>query len=264
MNKRHGFRSPQNFKEIFPDDFFLENLDSRLNKIISSKTLPLGTSEVPEQEPLKPVYNLLKDFSTTKSKFPTIVFSVQEDIYVLSSDRSYYKLPWTDDLSWARRYINEDQRSSRPKSYSDFLKEGDLVWLERDKVKSSLSLTQIPDVQGSLVSMDPQTGGVKALVGGYDFFLSKFDRATQSAPLLGSNYKPFLYAAALSAGFTASSLINDAPIVFEDKALEDKWRPRNASGRFYGPTRLREGLLQSRNLVSIRLLREVGIEEVRK
>ena len=263
-DKRHGFRSPQNFKDLFPEDFFLENLDSRLNKIDSSKTLPLGISEVPEQEPLKPVYNLLKDLSTTKSKFPTIVFSVQEDIYVLSSDRSYYKLSWIDDLSWARRYINEDQRSSRPKSYSDFLKEGDLVWLERDKVKSSLSLTQIPEVQGSLVSMDPQTGGVKALVGGYDFFLSKFDRATQSAPLLGSNYKPFLYAAALSAGFTASSLINDAPIVFEDKALEDKWRPRNASGRFYGPTRLREGLLQSRNLVSIRLLREVGIEEVRK
>ena len=101
------------------------------------------------------------------------------------------------------------------------------------------------------------------MVGGYDFFLSKYNRATQSSPLLGSNYKPFLYASALDAGLTASTLINDAPIVFEDQALEDKWRPRNASGRFYGPTRLREALLQSVNLVSIRLLREIGIERVR-
>ena len=84
------------------------------------------------------------------------------------------------------------------------------------------------------------------------FFLSKFNRATQSSPLLGSNYKPFLYASAFDAGFTASTLINDAPIVFEDSALEDKWRPRNASGKFYGPTRLREGLLQRSNLVSVR------------
>jgi len=144
------------------------------------------------------------------------------------------------------------------------LKEGDLVWLEKDKIRSSISLTQIPKVQGSIVAMDPKNGGVKALVGGYDFFLSKYNRATQSAPLLGSNYKPFLYASALDMGLTASTLINDAPIVFEDKALEDKWRPRNASGRFYGPTRLREALLQSINLVSIRLLREVGIERVRK
>ncbi|SVA86635.1 uncharacterized protein METZ01_LOCUS139489, partial [marine metagenome] len=125
------------------------------------------------------------------------------------------------------------------------------------------SLIQNPEVQGSLVAMDPQSGAIKALVGGYDFFLSKFDRSTQSFPLLGSNFKPFLYAAALSEGVKASSLINDAPIVFEDKSLEEKWRPRNASGRFFGPTRLREGLVHSRNLVSIRLLRDVGIEKVR-
>ena len=100
-------------------------------------------------------------------------------------------------------------------------------------------------------------------MGGYNFYLSKFDRASQSYPLLGSNFKPFLYAAAFSNGFNASDLINDAPIVFDDIALEDKWRPRNASGKFFGPTRLREGLLQSRNLVSIRLLRELGIGTAR-
>ena len=263
-DKRHGFRLPENYAKVFPENFFVEDLEYRLNLIAESNSLPLGISEVPEEEPLENIYSLLLNITTTDNKFPALVLSVQNDFVALSGDRTVHKIAWSSELSWARPYINEDQRGPKPKSYSELLKEGDLVWLEKDKIKSNISLTQIPRVQGSIVSMDPKSGGVKALVGGYDFFLSKYNRATQSSPLLGSNYKPFLYASALDAGLTASTLINDAPIVFEDKALEDKWRPRNASGRFYGPTRLREALLQSINLVSIRLLREVGIERVRK
>jgi penicillin-binding protein 1A len=263
-DKRHGFRFPENYAEVFPENFFVEDLEYRLNLIAESKSLPLGISEVLEDEPLENIYSLLMNITTTDNKFPALVVSVQNDFVALSGDRKVHKMAWSSDLSWARPYINEDQRGPKPKSYSELLKEGDLVWLEKDKIKSSISLTQIPEVQGSIVAMDPKSGGVKALVGGYDFFLSKYNRATQSSFLLGSNYKPFLYASALDAGLTASTLINDAPIVFEDKALEDKWRPRNASGRFYGPTRLREALLQSINLVSIRLLRQVGIERVRK
>ena len=263
-DKRHGFRSPENYTNIFPENFFDEDLEYRLNLIAESKSLPLGISEFPEQEPLEDVYDLLINITTTDNKFPALVLSVEDNFVALSGDRMVHEIVWAEDLSWARPYINEDQRGPKPKSYSELLKEGDLVWLEKDKIRSSISLTQIPKVQGSIVAMDPKNGGVRALVGGYDFFLSKYNRATQSAPLLGSNYKPFLYASALDMGLTASTLINDAPIVFEDKALEDKWRPRNASGRFYGPTRLREALLQSINLVSIRLLRKVGIERVRK
>ncbi len=263
-DKRHGFRVPENYTDVFPENFFVEDLEYRLNLIAESKSLPLGISEVPEDEPLENIYSLLLNITTTDNKFPALVVSVQDDLVTVSGDRKVLKVSWSSDLSWARPYINEDQRGPKPKSFSELLKEGDLVWLEKDKIKSSISLTQIPEVQGSIVAMDPKNGRVKALVGGYDFFLSKYNRATQSSPLLGSNYKPFLYASALDAGLTASTLINDAPIVFEDRALEDKWRPRNASGRFYGPTRLREALLQSINLVSIRLLREVGIERVRK
>ena len=262
-DKRHGFRSPENYKDLFPEDFFSQDISYRLSLIAESKSLPVGISEVPEEEPLDNIYNLLNNLTTTDNKFPVLVLSVEDNLVVISGDRTVVQLAWTSNLVWARPYINEDQRGPRPKSYSELLQEGDLVWLEQDKIKSSLSLTQIPEVQGSIVAMDPNNGEVKALVGGYDFFLSKYNRATQSSPLLGSNYKPFLYASALDAGLTASSLINDAPIVFEDEALEDKWRPRNASGRFYGPTRLREALLQSVNLVSIRLLREIGIERVR-
>ena len=263
-DKRHGVRVPENYTDVFPENFFVEDLKYRFNLIAESKSLPLGISEVPEDEPLENIYTLLNTITTTDNKFPALVLSVQDDLVTVSGDRTVLKVSWSSDLSWARPYINEDQRGPKPKSFSELLKEGDLVWLEKDKIKSSISLTQIPEVQGSIVAMDPKNGRVKALVGGYDFFLSKYNRATQSSPLLGSNYKPFLYASALDAGLTASTLINDAPIVFEDKALEDKWRPRNASGRFYGPTRLREALLQSINLVSIRLLREVGIERVRK
>jgi len=262
-DKRHGFRAPENFKDQFPEDFFNQKITYRLGLIEDSKSLPVGISEVPEEEPLDRIYGLLNNLTTTDNKFPVLVLSVEDDLLVISGDRKVIRLDWTSDLGWARPYITEDQRGPRPKSYSEFLQEGDLVWLEQDMVRSSLSLTQIPEVQGSIVAMDPTSGAVKALVGGYDFFLSKYNRATQSSPLLGSNYKPFLYASALDAGLTASTLINDAPIVFEDEALEDKWRPRNASGRFYGPTRLREALLQSVNLVSIRLLREIGIERVR-
>ena len=262
-DKRHGFRAPENYKDQFPEDFFNQDIPYRLGLIEDSKSLPVGISEVPEDEPLDRIYGLLNNLTTTDNKFPVLVLSVEDDLLVISGDRKVIRLDWTSNLGWARPYITEDQRGPRPKSYSEFLQEGDLVWLEQDMVKSSLSLTQIPEVQGSIVAMDPNSGAVKALVGGYDFFLSKYNRATQSSPLLGSNYKPFLYASALDAGLTASTLINDAPIVFEDEALEDKWRPRNASGRFYGPTRLREALLQSVNLVSIRLLREIGIERVR-
>jgi len=170
-DKRHGFRFPENYAEVFPENFFVEDLEYRLHLIAESKSLPLGISEVLEDEPLENIYSLLMNITTTDNKFPALVVSVQNDFVALSGDRTVHKMAWSSDLSWARPYINEDQRGPKPKSYSELLKEGDLVWLEKDKIKSSISLTQIPEVQGSIVAMDPKSGGVKALVGGYDFFV---------------------------------------------------------------------------------------------
>ena len=252
-DKRHGFRDPENYLTSFPDFFFELSLDERLYFINSNQ----------DEEPLEEALKLLNDLNNTQSRFPALVINLNEELKVIGFDKTIYSLQWSDELNWARPYINENRRGPRPKGFSDILENGDLVWIQRGVSKESLSLSQIPDAQGALVSLDPKSGAVEAWVGGYDFFLSKFDRVSQSSPLLGSNFKPFLYSAALEDKFTASSLINDAPIVFEDIALEDKWRPRNASGKFYGPTRLREGLLQSRNLVSIRLLRELGVEKAR-
>ena len=258
-DRRHGFRKPENLINLFPEGFSTMNLDTQLNFI--AQELERDNEEIIDHSNLDKVTNFLQEFTETNNRFPGVVLNTDNGLKVLVKNGSVISLPWSERMDWARPYINENRRGAKPKSYKDLLLFGDLVWIQKEKVTGELFLTQIPDLQGSLVSLDPNSGSIKALVGGYDFFLSKFNRAEQSSPLLGSNFKPFLYASAFSEGFTASTLINDAPIIFEDEALEEKWRPRNASGKFYGPTRLREGLLQSRNLVSVRLLRDLGVEK---
>jgi len=258
-DRRHGFRKPENLNDLFPQEFSEMNLDSQLNFI--AQELERDNEEIIDQSNLDRVTNFLQEFTETNNRFPAVVLNTDNGLKVLLKNGDVISIPWSERMDWARPFINENRRGAKPKSYKDLLLFGDLVWIQEEKVTGELFLTQIPDLQGSLVSIDPNSGSIKALVGGYDFFLSKFNRAEQSSPLLGSNFKPFLYASAFSEGFTASTLINDAPIIFEDEALEEKWRPRNASGKFYGPTRLREGLLQSRNLVSVRLLRDLGVEK---
>ncbi|PWN56470.1 penicillin-binding protein 1A [Abyssibacter profundi] len=143
---------------------------------------------------------------------------------------------------------------------------GDVIRMESvttDQGHKIWRLAQIPQVQGAFVALDPVTGEVKAMVGGFDYFLGKFNRAVQAQRQPGSAFKPLLYSAALANGMTPATVINDAPVVFDDPALEDTWRPENYTGRFYGPTRMREALVNSRNLVSIRLLRQVGIDAAR-
>ncbi len=120
----------------------------------------------------------------------------------------------------------------------------------------------MPTIQGSLVSLDPDTGAIDALVGGFDFDMLQYNHAVQARRQPGSGIKPFIYAAALHNGYTASSLFLDAPLVFEDKTLEGTYRPRNSSGKFGGPTRLREALYRSINLVTMRVLLAVGPDRV--
>ncbi|MBT8137294.1 MAG: penicillin-binding protein 1A [Gammaproteobacteria bacterium] len=140
---------------------------------------------------------------------------------------------------------------------AEVVSRGNVIYLRA--VDSGWQLAQIPDVQGAFVSVSPQDGAIVALTGGFDYYSSKFNRAVQAQRQPGSAFKPFIYSAALENGFSTATVVNDAPVVFEDAALEDTWRPENYSQRFYGPTRLREALVRSRNLVSIRILREIGI-----
>ena len=261
-DRRHGFRKPENIANLFPVNFFDLSTEEQLLDI--EDILISDSIDSNEENELSLVFQSLEAYAQNQDRFLAVVINAEDFLRCLTKDGKILDVLWSDKLSWARPYINENRRGTKPRGFSDILTEGDIVWLKRDYVTKSISLTQIPEAQSALISLDPHDGSILSLVGGYDFFLSKFNRVEQASPLLGSNFKPFLYAAAFSEGFTPASLINDAPIIFEDNALEEKWKPRNASGKFYGPTRLREGLLESRNLVSVRLLREIGVEKVRK
>lgn len=163
-----------------------------------------------------------------------------------------------ESVGWAAPYIDENRTGNRPGSVADVLASGDIVRF-RETAAGELRLGQVPEAQGALVSLDPIDGAVTALSGGFDFFLSNFNRATQSRRQPGSSFKPFVYSAALDRGFTAASIFNDAPIVEPSADLEGYWRPTNYSEGFNGPTRLREALIKSLNLVSVRVMREAGL-----
>lgn len=159
-------------------------------------------------------------------------------------------------VKWARAFKTEDRRGASPKRVSDVLKAGDIVRLRQtDKEKNTWVLSQVPTVGGALVSLDPEDGAVRAVMGGFDFYHSKFNRATQAVRQPGSSFKPIIYAAALAKGFTPASVVNDAPLDIPGS----NWKPENFGGRYIGPTTLREALAKSRNLVSIRLLRSIGV-----
>jgi len=175
-------------------------------------------------------------------------------------DIGYVNVPW-DFIKW-RPFINDNAVGAAQASVAEMLAEGDVVYL-RDTVKG-WQVSQIPAVQGALVAMDPQDGATAALTGGFDFFQSKFNRAVQALRQPGSSFKPFIYSAALDNGFTASTIVNDAPIVLDDNGSDEAWRPQNYSRQFYGPTRLREGLVRSMNLVTVRVLQKIGMKKALK
>lgn len=188
------------------------------------------------------------------------VTAVQEkSVTVITASGTLIELGWEQGLSSARPYINEDSRGPAPTKAQDFLTSGDVIRIREDS-KGQWQLTQTPAVQATLVAMDPEDGAIRALIGGFDFRQSHFNRAVQGTRQPGSSFKPFLYGVALENGFTPASIINDAPIVIENTATGVAWRPENDGGTFSGPMRLRQAFYRSRNLVSIRLLRSLGIE----
>ena len=201
---------------------------------------------------------MLESFPVQAGLFPALVVSIEEKsikAYILKT--GMVTVGW-DGLAWARRYISENIHGTAPDTARDIVQTGDIIRL-RNNTEGSWKLSQLPDIEGGLVSLRPSDGAILALTGGLDFTRSKFNRITQAYRQPGSGFKPFIYSAALEAGYTAASLINDAPVVFEDPGLEDIWRPENYTRKTYGPTRLREALTHSRNLVSIRLLHSIGV-----
>jgi penicillin-binding protein 1A len=208
--------------------------------------------------PLEEQEKALQDLGRFKNWQTALVLSTTNttaDVRLSNGQRT--TLQW-DAIKWARSYINEDAQGPYPSKVADVMVPGDIVRLRPDN-KLEWLLAQKPSIQSALISLNSKDGAIQALVGGFNFFENKFNRVTQSKRQPGSNFKPFIYASAIDRGYTAASIINDAPVVFNDRNLETAWRPTNDGGKFYGPTRLREALYRSQNIVSVRLLEELGI-----
>lgn len=171
---------------------------------------------------------------------------------IVMQDGSRTILEWFG-ISWARPFIDRSTRGPAPQQVADVLAPGDVIYVMPVQ-GGGWALAQIPDAQSALVALDPQDGAITSLVGGFDFTLSKFNRAAQAARQPGSSFKPFIYSAALEAGNTLATVVLDNAVVINSSALERVWRPVNYSGRFYGAQRVREALVRSMNLATVRLL----------
>ncbi|RZV99436.1 MAG: penicillin-binding protein, partial [Rhodobacteraceae bacterium] len=200
--------------------------------------------------------------------FPAVVLEVGESaarigVEGVAEDEDGHFIP-ANDVTWARKALEDDRLGPQASRAGDLVERGDVVHV-RPIVNDAgefvrWSLRQVPEVQGAFMAMDVNTGRVIAIQGGFSYQHSVFNRATQATRQPGSSFKPFVYAAALDSGFSPATILIDAPI--EVDTGDGLWRPRNASNRFYGPTPLRTGIEQSRNLMTVRLAEELGMDAV--
>jgi penicillin-binding protein 1A len=227
---------------------------------------PLDHVELPEDLAALPVADWPVEIRQLLEQYvpgglsAAIVTSLRADngADVVFGDGSAVVLPWAG-ISWARPFVDRETKGPEPEAVTDVLAVGDVV-VVMPTTAGFWALAQIPEAQAAIVSLDPFDGAITSLTGGFDFATSKFNRAIQAFRQPGSSFKPFIYSAALEYGNTPATVVLDAPVVIRSSELEAVWRPINYTGRFYGPTRLREALVRSMNLVSVRLLLfETGI-----
>ncbi len=241
-DRRHGYRGPVERGVLeFPTGNEPNDDEPGAAMMPGNAELDTLLSRYPRLENLRHAIVLITDADNTAH------------LYV--HDIGRVSVPW-DNMRW-RPFVTDDVIGDAPKSIDAMVSAGDVIQVfHTDK---GWKLAQTPLVQGAFVALDPHDGATVALTGGFDFSASKFNRAVQAKRQPGSSFKPFIYSAALDNGFTTATLINDAPVVFNDSNLEEAWRPENYSRRFHGPTRMREALVKSLNLVSVRILRGTGL-----
>lgn len=242
-------------------------LQNEANKAVSDGLLaydqrhgyrgPIKNLGIPTLENMPEWQKELANMPMVNNLEPAAVIEINaKTITVLRGNGELTIIPWSG-LSWAREQINSDYLGPKPRSPDQIVEPGDLVLIVRDG--KSFALTQDPKAEAGLIALDPKNGAILAMVGGFDYNTSKFNRITHAQRQPGSSFKPFIYSAALEKGFTLSTIINDAPIVVENPYDNSLWRPQNTNHKFYGPTRIRTAITQSRNLVSIRLLDLMGL-----
>ena len=255
-DKRHGWREAKNYGNLFTNDQRDKLSNLNLDFLIYENYV--NNDDFYQENISNQITGIFDDHSYYKGFTKALVVRVDsEEFFVIDEDFQINRVVWNNEYNWARKRISINNYSDKPNNFRDIINFGDLVYLKNNE--DFLSLDQIPIAESSLISINPKSGEVIAYLGGKNFNESSFDRVRLSYPQSGSSFKPFIYSAGLNNGYNLSSLINDAPIVFEDQNLESAWRPQNYTGEFYGPLSLREALTKSVNIVSIKLLRELGI-----
>ncbi|CAM2776255.1 penicillin-binding protein 1A [Moritella viscosa] len=205
---------------------------------------------------------LLKDKPSYKPLQPAVIMTVKEQqVEALLANGDQVTVSWAG-LKWARPFISDKKQGPAPQTADAIVNVGDIVLLRPmsvDNKHDQWMLGQLPDASSAFIAIDNNDGAIEALVGGFNYQQSKFNRVTQAERQIGSNIKPFVYSAGLAQGATLASLINDAPINQWDPRAGTAWRPKNSPPTYNGPTRLRLGLAQSKNVMSVRLFRQVGL-----
>lgn len=191
-----------------------------------------------------------------------VVLKVEKDKALIETENGKSGEILITTLDWARRVDEENNLGSAPQNVAEVLSVGDVIYVEKISETSQYNLRQIPNVEGGMAVMDPHTGKVLALVGGFSFEKSQFNRATQAYRQTGSSFKPFVYLTALELGYSPTDLILDAPFVLDQGEGMPKWKPVNFSKKFYGPMTLRRGVELSKNLMTVRLAQDIGMKKI--
>lgn len=242
-DRRHGYRGAEAQVDAEQMEVLLSELESGDDAMLTATAS-----------------QILQGYANSGGLSAAVVIAANDDAasVVLQSGERIELL--FEDATWARPFIEVDLRGPAPKVFTDILSVGDIVRVEQRGERWQLA--QLPEIQGALISVDPSNGKVRAIVGGFDFFRNQYNHALQAARQPGSGFKPFVYSAALDAGVTPADIFMDAPLVFDDANLESQYRPDNDNNSYNGPTRLREALYRSINLVSMRVLLKVGAGRV--
>ena len=251
-DERHGYKGPLGYLWDKP-----KAQDSAVPELTLSFDISARTTRGTWDE--TSMLMALAEIPHIKPLMPAVVLTVNEQsIEVLGVDGQKREITW-DGLDWARPYITDFRQGSDPTTAADVTQAGAVIYIREQEGQWRIS--QLPEVSGAFVALNPNNGAVEAVVGGYSFYQSQFNRATQAKRQVGSNIKPFVYAAAIDSGYTLASIINDAPINQWNAATGVAWRPQNSPAEYDGPIRMRKALGKSKNVVSVRLLRGVGLRE---
>ncbi|WP_058535714.1 penicillin-binding protein 1A [Legionella saoudiensis] len=243
------------------------NLQNTANQVVEKNLIaydhrhgyrgPIATIGEQDSKSLRAIQKNLEKYPALNHLVPAVVTEVHDRAATVTLQNGHTVIiPWSG-LSWARPALKSGWMGKAPTKAMQIVAVGDIVYVH--STKEHWELAQIPEAESAMVALNPNNGAIEVLVGGFNFQKSKFNRATQSSRQPGSSFKPFVYAAALNNGYSLATLINDAPIVVDDPSQPNLWRPHNVNLKFNGPTRLKQALVQSKNLVSIRILDDIGI-----